>query len=108
MKSFTAVLTGVRSGIGMDQQVSGQSGRPFETFSADFAVKASLLRVNSFVLLQADRVPKGFPTQLAREGPGATVRPTNMNLQAVRCGKHFATFDALVRSVQQESVAEQV
>lgn len=47
MESFAAVLTGIWSGIRVDEEVRGQSGRPLETFVADFAAEDSFLPVKS-------------------------------------------------------------
>lgn len=47
------------------------------------------LRVHGLVLLQAHRVSEGFAADLARERPGADVRSADVDLQAVRSGKHL-------------------
>lgn len=54
VESFTAVLTGIRSGIGVDQQMRGEGGRALECLTALFTVKASLLSMNRPVLSQRD------------------------------------------------------
>lgn len=41
------------------------------------------LRVNSFVLLQADCMSEGFATDFTCKRPGATVRSADMHLQTV-------------------------
>jgi len=39
VKPFAAKLTRIRSRVGVDQQVRGQGGRPFERFAALFALE---------------------------------------------------------------------
>lgn len=47
VESLAAVLAGVRPRVRVDQQVSGQSGRPLEAFPADFAAENPLLSINT-------------------------------------------------------------
>lgn len=49
MESFAAVLTGIWSGVGVDEEVRGQSGRPLETFVAYFAAEDSFLPVKKVI-----------------------------------------------------------
>ena len=44
VEPLAAVLAGVGPRVRVDQEVRGQGRRPLETFTADFAVKASLLK----------------------------------------------------------------
>lgn len=43
MEPLPTVLTWVRPGVRVDEEVRGESGRPFKAFTADFAVKTSFL-----------------------------------------------------------------
>lgn len=43
VESFAAVLTGIRSGVRVDEEVCGQSGRPLEAFVAYFAAEDPFL-----------------------------------------------------------------
>lgn len=43
VEPLAAELAGVGPGVGVDEQVRGQSGRPLEAFAADLAVEASFL-----------------------------------------------------------------
>lgn len=47
------------------------------------------LRMHSFVLLQAHRVPEGLAAYLACKGSGATVRPAHVHLEPMRSGEHL-------------------
>lgn len=51
VEPLPAELTGVRPGVRVNEQVSGQSGRAFEGLTTHFTLKAFLLRVNVHVLL---------------------------------------------------------
>lgn len=43
VEPLAAVLAWIRPGVGVDEQVRRQRGRPLEAFAADFAVEASFL-----------------------------------------------------------------
>ncbi len=43
VEAFAAVLTGIRSGVGVDEEVRGQCGRPLEGFVAYFAAEDPFL-----------------------------------------------------------------
>lgn len=43
VEPLAAELAGVGPGVGVDEQVRGQGGRPLEAFAADLAVEASFL-----------------------------------------------------------------
>lgn len=49
----------------------------------------SYLRVHGFVLLQAHSVAERFAANVARKRPRAAVRPSDVDLQTVRGGKHL-------------------
>lgn len=44
MEAFSAVLTGIRSGVRMDEEVRGQSGRSLKAFVADFTAEDPFLQ----------------------------------------------------------------
>lgn len=44
VESLATVLTGVGSGVGVNEQVCGQRGRPLEALATDLTVKASFLQ----------------------------------------------------------------
>lgn len=50
---------------------------------------ATHLRVNIGVLLQAYSVPEGFATYFTSEGPGPTMRPSYVDLQAMGSGEYL-------------------
>lgn len=41
------------------------------------------------VLLQADGVAEGFPTDVAAKWPRPAVGPSDVDLESVRCGEHL-------------------
>lgn len=83
VEPLAAVLAGVRPRVRVDEQVRGEGGGAFEGFAAHLALEAFFLRVDIHVLLQTDGVAKGFSADIAAKRPRSTVRPPDMDFQAV-------------------------
>lgn len=95
VEALAAVWTGVRSGVGVDQQVGGERGGALEALSALWAAEGLLLRVHGAVLRQADGMAERLAAHVAGEGSSSRVRPPHVHLQAVRGGEVLAARHAL-------------
>ena len=98
MESLATVLTGERARVRVDQEVSGERGRPFERFATDLALKASLLRVRGAMLDEGENVTECFRAEFAGEGSRfGDVRASNVHFEPVRGGKGLVAVIAFVR-----------
>lgn len=93
VEALATVLAGIRSCVGVDQQVSRQGGGAFERLAALFALKGLLRRVHGSMLTQADLVTKSLVAQLAGKRSPAGVRSTSVHFEPMRGGEDLVTLD---------------
>ena len=97
METLAAVHAGVRSRIGMDEQVRGQCRRALEAFAARFTLEAALLRVRRSMLRERERMAEALRTQVTRVRLQiGRVRASHVHLQPVRRGEVLAALAAFV------------
>lgn len=74
----------------------GEGRGTLECLPTHLAFKTSFLGVNIGVLLQAYSMPEGFATYFTSKGPGPTMRPSYMDLQAMGSGEYLVALHTVV------------